>query len=57
MMEKTGMPAQIAEQAAEFIGALAAWQSTLPSISWRDVLAHAQPEHIMLFSVDMINGF
>ncbi|HEY7416588.1 MAG TPA: hypothetical protein VH593_15460, partial [Ktedonobacteraceae bacterium] len=48
---------QILEQASEFIGALSDWALQLTSLTWHDLVQESQPEHIVLFSTDMINGF
>ncbi|MBE3561991.1 MAG: hypothetical protein IMW89_22625 [Ktedonobacteraceae bacterium] len=56
-MATSTIPANILEQAREFVGALAAWERTLPTIAWHDLAADAQHGRVALFSVDMINGF
>jgi nicotinamidase-related amidase len=56
-MAESSIPANIVEQSAEFIGALAEWERSLPSITWSEVVAGAPLENVALFSVDMINGF
>jgi nicotinamidase-related amidase len=45
------------EQATQFLAALSAWQRDLPSIEWSDLRPDAEQGHVVLFSVDMINGF
>ena len=56
-MENTRMPEPFMERATEFLGALAEWQSTLPTIAWTDLAEEARQGKVALFSVDMINGF
>src|SRR5690349_15019495 len=51
------IPENIVEQATQFVEALAGWERDLPTLAWSDLAAKEQPEHIALFSVDMINGF
>lgn len=56
-MVTSSIPANILEQANEFVGALVEWERTLPPLSWHDLAAKAGPEHMALFCIDMINGF
>lgn len=52
----TSMHEQILGQAAEFMGALSDWKDQLRPISWPDLVIEARPEHVALFSTDMLNG-
>jgi nicotinamidase-related amidase len=45
------------DQATQFLDALSAWKRDLPSITWSALRADAEQGHVVLFSVDMINGF
>jgi nicotinamidase-related amidase len=48
---------QQAQQASEFIGALSERELQLAPLTWHELVKEAQPEHVALFSTDMINGF
>jgi nicotinamidase-related amidase len=56
-MAHSSIPENIVAQATEFFGALAEWERALPALNWHDLAAEVQPEHMAVFSIDMINGF
>jgi nicotinamidase-related amidase len=56
-MTDSSNPTNIIERSAEFIGALAEWESGLPELTWHEAIAEVPLEQVALFSVDMINGF
>jgi nicotinamidase-related amidase len=45
------------EQSTTFLSALVEWERTLPAVAWNDLREEAQQGRVVLFSVDMINGF
>src|SRR6266704_5177501 len=49
--------ANFMERSATFLTALVEWERSLPAVAWNDLREEAQQGRVILFSVDMINGF
>ncbi len=45
------------EKSIPFLSALVEWERTLPAVAWNDLREEAQQGRVVLFSMDMINGF
>ena len=45
------------EKSTPFLSALIEWERTLPAVAWNDLREEAQQGRVVLFSMDMINGF
>lgn len=56
-MAQSTLPENFIEQAAPFLQDLVNWERELPSLAWGDFVTEAQKGRVVLFSVDMINGF
>lgn len=51
------LSANFMPQATQFLQELVNWEQKLPTVTWDDFLPEGQLEQVVVFSVDMINGF
>lgn len=51
------LPVHFLQRAATFLQALVEWQQQLPTLAWEELRTEAREGRVVLFSVDMINGF